>query len=454
MQGSPLDLSPQTKPEPLTLSTLWLQFLPLSLSDVTMAFGDPAITMTLTRMPEALSNLAAVGVAKTVAILFESPIIMLLHASNALAPTQASRRALWRFMLLASGLLTALLIVLVWPPIFNTVIARLFGLNREVATRAHIVLSLLFLWPGTIAWRRYFQGLLIRHGHNHEVGRAGIGRLLFVAVTLSVGYARGLSGVFLAGIALMGGIIFEALLVTFAARRHAVAKNKNWESVDNLPTDLRGVWRFYWPLANSMVVVWGGRALMVGIIARASDGPIALAAWPAAWGAVLLISNATRMVQQIVIANRHRAGNGILVRFALTVGALCSALLLCLPATPLGRKLLAAFLGHNAVLLRETIPVLWLCVPIPLLIALQNAAQGFLIGDGRTHWVNVATGLGTVVLLISVSLGIQSRLSGATVASVAMVLALTAETICLWAGFSQMDATRKKHAHALERSFL
>ena len=89
----------------VSIWSLWKQFLPLSLSDVTMAFGDPAITATLAQLPNARINLASVGVAKSLAVFFESPIIMLLHASNSLAGSKTSRAALWRFTLLAMGIL-------------------------------------------------------------------------------------------------------------------------------------------------------------------------------------------------------------------------------------------------------------------------------------------------------------------------------------------------------------
>jgi progressive ankylosis protein len=103
------------------LIQLWQQFIPLSLSDVSMALGDPLTTTTLAHLPDARNNIAAVGVAKAIAIFCESPIIMLLHASNALAPTQASRRALWQFALIASGTMSLLLALTTLPFIFGVV---------------------------------------------------------------------------------------------------------------------------------------------------------------------------------------------------------------------------------------------------------------------------------------------------------------------------------------------
>ena len=81
----------------VSLGQLWREFIPLSLSDVTMACGDPLVTTTLAHLPDARTNLAGVGIAKALAIFFESPIIMLLHASNAVAADPKSRQALWRF---------------------------------------------------------------------------------------------------------------------------------------------------------------------------------------------------------------------------------------------------------------------------------------------------------------------------------------------------------------------
>ncbi|MBC7541331.1 MAG: hypothetical protein H7338_01225, partial [Candidatus Sericytochromatia bacterium] len=91
--------SPAAEPA-ISQRQLWRQFLPLSLTDVTMAFGDPLTTATIAHLPDANANLAAVGVAKTLAVFFESPIIMVLHASNALSPSAQARQALWRFVLL------------------------------------------------------------------------------------------------------------------------------------------------------------------------------------------------------------------------------------------------------------------------------------------------------------------------------------------------------------------
>lgn len=437
------DQTMKEQAQDITLRDLWRQFLPLSVSDVTMAAGDPLITTTLARLPNPTLSLAAVGVAKALAIFFESPIIMMLHASNALAPTVASRRALKKFMLLACGLITFTLgsVVLV-RPVFNALATSVLGLEAYLIDPAHQALLFLLLWPAIIGWRRYYQGLLIYHGGAHAIARAGVTRLAIVGLILWFATTLKLPGIQVAGMALIAGVIGETIFVTFAAQRSGATKAPKLPSTADLPQDLRGVWKFYWPLANSMLVVWGGRAVLIAIVARSIDATVALAAWPAAWGLTLVVANATRMVQQVVIKNRGLVTDRLLVRFALSVGGVFALLLLAVGATPPGRILIEAFVGSNQALVASVQPVILLCAVAPLLIALQNAVQGFLIRDGKTGRINLATWIGTATLLIIAFVTTRMGLPGATAAAIAMTMALLFETCFL--GF----LVRRCHAGA------
>lgn len=429
-------------PSKIGFLDLWQQFIPLSLSDVAMACGDPMITTTLAHLPDARVNLAAVGIAKSLAIFFESPIIMILHASNALAATAQSRRALWRFTLLAGGGLSALLLLLTLPFVFATLGGTLLGIPSQLQQTVRIVLTLMILWPFVIAWRRYFQGLLIHAGHSQAVAFASMTRLVSVAVLLFTGFALKVAGTLLAGTALIAGVILEALIVTWAARRlGATRPPQPTDSEPKLPTNLKSVWKFYWPLACSMLVLWGGRAMLVGIIARAQDAEIALAAWPAAWGLVLVIANATRMVQQVIIKNRGQVADRLLITFALSVGMLCSLLLLLSSTTPFGLIVVQSFVGNDAALVDSIRPVLLLCAVVPLLVAVQNATQGFLVGSGQTRGVNHATWIGTSILLLVAFLGVQRGTQGAIAAATAMIIALISEVSCLAFNFSKSSRT-------------
>lgn len=414
------------------LVNLWKEFLPLSLSDVTMACGDPLITTTLAHLPDARDNLVAIGIAKSLAFFFESPIIMILHASNALAPQKSSRQALWRFVLLAGGGLSLLLGILALPSVFSLLGSNILGVPSELCQIVGQILLVMCLWPFIIAWRRYFQGLLIYYGNSHAVAQAGVLRLGTVGILLAIGFSVQISGYLLVGIALIFGVTVEAIAVTIAAHRcGATLPPAQNENLPKLPHNLSQVCRFYWPLANSMLVVWGGRAILVGILARSQDANIALAAWPAAWGLVLVIANSTRMVQQIIIKYRGEVSNRLLMTFALTVGGFCSSLLLLASTTSLGDHIVQSFIGNDLELVNSIKPILLLCVGVPLLVALQNATQGFLVAEGRTGRVNQATWIGTSVLLSITFVAVQLNFSGGVAAAIAMVSSIFIEVVCL-----------------------
>ena len=419
----------------ITLLDLWREFLPLSLSDVTMALGDPLQTTTLAHLPNARNNLAAVGIAKSIAIFFESPIIMILHASNALAPNPQSRRALWRFVLLAGSGLSFLLFMIALPFVFPWVGNRVLAIPPELLPIAQQVLFLMGPWAGAIAWRRYFQGLLIHHGKAKAVAKASLWRLGTVAGILGIGFLRQVPGGLLAGSALVSGAIVEAIVVTIAARRSGVMvlpAPPTDPKLQALPTNLRQVFKFYMPLATSMMVVWGGRVLLVGVIARSQDSALALAAWTASWGVVLVIANSTRMVQQIIIKYRHQVSDQRLLKFTLTVGSVCSLVLLIMSNTSIGTGMIQAFVGNDRDLVDSIRPVLQICTIVPLLVALQNATQGFLVSAGRTGTVNLSTWLGTGTLLLIATIGVSLGMPGALAASIAMVSALSVEITCLF----------------------
>ena len=404
------------------LIQLWQQFIPLSLSDVTMALGDPLTTTTLAHLPDPRTNIAAVGVAKAIAIFCESPIIMLLHTSNALAPTQASRRALWKFALIASGAMSLLLALTTIPAVFAIVGEGWLGVSPSLSGTIRSVLTIAILWPLAIGWRRYFQGLLIHSGQSYAVAQAGIVRLLVVGIILAGGFSLKFNGAVVAGMSLVWGVIAEAVAVTYLARKLGATKLPELISTPELPQDVAGVWKFYAPLGGTMMLVWGARAALVGIVARAEDGAIALVAWPAAWGLVLVIANSTRMVQQIIIRNRQLLPDRLLITFAITVGIVCSLILLSVSGTSISAAAIGWFVGNDEELIARVRPVLLICTVIPLCVSVQNAIQGFLVSEGHTWGINQAAWIGAIVMLGTAYLGAQSGQNGAIAAAIGMIL--------------------------------
>src|SRR5262252_2135820 len=121
--------APDERPRPaglragaLTLGEVISTWLPLAGSWILMGLELPVVSAAMARMPHATVSLAAYGgVVFPLALLIESPILMLLTASTALARDRRSYAVVRRFMFTAAGLLTVLHAVLAFTPLFDVI---------------------------------------------------------------------------------------------------------------------------------------------------------------------------------------------------------------------------------------------------------------------------------------------------------------------------------------------
>ncbi|WP_337884505.1 hypothetical protein [Fischerella thermalis] len=417
-----------------SLLTLLTQFIPLSLSDVAMTLGDPLQTAALSRLAFPQETLAAIGVVKAVAVFLESPIIMILHASTALGSYAASRRALWQFTVIAGLCLSSIFLILTWKPLYNWLLLDVFGVSPFIATRGRIPFLLMFLWPFVIAWRRFFQGLLIRAGKSAPVGWASVARFTWVIVALTVGVSLRYDGALLAGVTMMGAILIEAVLVTWFCSRLNITSILDPHihyKTGKLPKTFRGVTSYYLPLASTMLLVWGARATLLSLVARSFDGSLALAVWPAAWGLILSIANGTRMVQQVVISSYEETSNQTLISFVVLVGLGFTSIPFFLGFTDIGFSFMRQFFGDNPTLVEAARPVVQILSGLPFLLALQNSFQGLLIHWAKNWFINLSTMVAAgFTLIVSGSL-IFTGHSGATSAAYGMIAGIVVEILVL-----------------------
>ena len=158
-------------------------WLPLEATWLMMAFEGPFLAAVIARLPAPEVNLAAFGVASALAWIVESPIIMMLSASNTLCRDRIAYHKLRRFSFTLNGLVTAVMMALVSPPVFSFVVRGIMGLPSGVAAPAGRAIVLLVFWPAAIGFRRFYQGILIRNGRPQAVTWGTVIRLSTMAVT-------------------------------------------------------------------------------------------------------------------------------------------------------------------------------------------------------------------------------------------------------------------------------
>jgi Na+-driven multidrug efflux pump len=199
----------------LSFSTLARFYRPLALSGLLMTLQQPVITAALSRTAGAQKSLAAYGLALSIAVFLESPIQMLLAAGTALARDEASFRLLRRFSALGGATLSGLAAMLAFTPLGRALLLDVLKAPPPVVPHALLALRILLPWPLVVAWRRLYQGVLIRRGETRAVGYATAGRLLVIAGAAFFLVSRaGWPGVVVGVGALLAGALAEALLVT------------------------------------------------------------------------------------------------------------------------------------------------------------------------------------------------------------------------------------------------
>lgn len=393
----------------------------MSLSDGVMALGDPMVALTLASLPDGTMNLAAFGVAKGFAVFFESPIIMVLHASNVLSKDKPSSDALWRMSVLAGAVLSLglLLTGLGFEALHSLGLSS--GLSSHARESAAFLACTLSPWPILIALRRHGQGLLISAGKTDTVAHGALLRLAVLTATLALTRTFVPKGYVVAGVAMLSGLIAEWGFITYKARPHTTPRAAEEDTRWLHTRTLRGVSAYYLPLAWTMVSLWGCR---LGItLVLASAGETVIAVWAAGWALATSLANGVRMLQQLVIRHHGPQHTALLRNFVWGTGFAFTAVFVFLGFSPTGLQMLTAYTSGDGELARAVQDMLrWLCL-LPVVMAWQNALQGRLMAAGQTRKIGLASVVGSA-LLFGLVLGAQ-QLDMATATLTALLVVLT-----------------------------
>ena len=241
---------------PLKTRRILVFWMPLAGTWLMMAVEGPFLAAVIARLPDAAPNLAAYGVAFAFAIIVESPVIMLMSASTALVNNRDSYLVFRRFTIALSALMTGVMLIIVMPPVFDT-LASWLNLPVAVASLTHQALILMLPWPGAIGYRRLLQGLLIRHDMTRRVAYGTVVRLVTMCATaFFAAWWLSISGALVGALALSVAVVAEALAVRRMSRR-AIRALMDRRKTEGQRLTLSTVVKFYVPLALSSFMAMG-----------------------------------------------------------------------------------------------------------------------------------------------------------------------------------------------------
>lgn len=417
---------------------------PLAATWLMMSFEGPYIAAIIARLPRAEVNLAAYGVAFSLAWLGESPIMMLLTASNRLVHDRAAFHAVRRFMYTLNAVLTALMALATLPPVFRLLAHGVLELPPEVTDRLHPAMIALIPWPAAIGYRRFYQGILVRNRHPRRVAYGTIIRLLTMsAVAATLAITTSASGVLVGATALASGVVAEAVASRWMAR-HLVAGLLAGTIVDAPHVSPAGetalsqsaILRFYYPLALTSMIAMITGPMLTFFLGRGRSPIESLAVLPVVQNLVFMFRGGGVAYQEVGVAltgRQHEHAREV-GRAALLLGAASSGLLGLLLFTPLSGVWFRTVAGLSIPLADFALLPARLLVILPAteyLLALQRSR---FIVDGRTRIVTTAmavemTGLALVLWWSIERLGV----AGAVAASLALLGGRVAANALLFA---------------------
>ena len=389
---------------------LWL---PLAVSQLMMVLEPTIINIGLGRTLDPELALAAFGVAFSLALLIEAPVLMVLDASVARSLDGSAFRLIERFALGLGLAVLAIGLIVSATPLYGVIVEGLMKIPADVAAHARPTLQILCFWPLPIGWRRAQQGLLIRTGRTFAISAATVVRL----VTLSAALAGGLAlfpsrSAVVAGWAMNLSVSVEAVLVTWAARR-ALRLGMVPDGGDS-PSQAsrtgpaaRDLWRFYRPLATTSIIQQAARPLLNAGIAAAVLGVDSLAAWPVTWSLVILIAGPGWSLQQLTnaLAVDEAAYRRVRV-FCLVLSSAFSLLLGLVAVTPLYGLAMGGIYNLSPELQALARPATLLLIPFPLLLGMQGVLRGVRIRRACTTAVRSGVVINVLVLGVTIVAGV------------------------------------------------
>ncbi len=398
-----------------------------------MAIEAPIALSVISRMAEAEISRAALQPLMAMALLIESPVIDLLTTSTTLGKDRQHYFQLSRFVWKIMAMVSVIHAVVALTPLYWVITIDLIDLTPEVAAAARPGLIIMIPWSAFIGWRRYLQGLMIRHGQTRLIGFGTAVRMATMAiVAFGLHFVAGMPSITVIAIALVASVAAEAGFTHWASR--AVIRTEfAFDEPGLLPLTQAFLAKFHLPLTATTMVTILSQPLISAALARSPQPILALDSFQVASAIIWLHRTVVFALPEVVITLYRNGQNALqLKRFCVYVGLWTSGLMALCAVTNLDSWIFRVVLGVQN---EETIRAAHLCLSMSCLLPLIGALQSYLRGVLAAHHLTVsrlaAILVGLTCMVALLALGVILRWPGVVTASVALTIALIAELAVL-----------------------
>ena len=415
----------------LTKKKLFKLWLPLAIMWVVMALEQPMVTSAISRLPDAVNQLAAFGFSFAIALLIEGPVIQMLSAGTATTNSVASYKKLLNIQRFIAIVTTSIHIILSITPVFRFMAVKVMNLPEELVTPAHHAFVVLIPWAATIGYRRLWQGVMIKHGRSNYVPIVMYIRIALAAVVLGLGILfKPFGGALLGGITLSLGVISGMVSAYIFAKPCLDALPKTAD--DDISR--KQMIAFYIPLAITSIINLGVRPLLnIGIV-RGTFPVESLALWPVVLAYIFLYTSIAQSLQEIIIAEYSKKNLKVIKSFVNTVAIIIvSAYILIYAIKPLWQLWFVKISNAPTELLGYLPAALAIFIFMPFISAKISWFRAILVAERETTSLTYAVfvNIGTLMSVIYI-LPFFVEIPGVYLASIAYLSSYLFESLFLF----------------------
>jgi hypothetical protein len=315
------------------------------------------------------------------------------------------------FTFVLNGIITIVMIVFVIPPVFYFITQNLIGLPDTVAKLTHQACLILLPWPGTIGYRRFYQGILIRSNLTRRVAYGTVIRISSMILVTLMGYLiLDLEGAIVGALGLVFGVTTEAIASRLMANSSVNRlMNESTAPKESSFLSYRYITKFYYPLALTSVLALGVYPMVTFFMGQSRMPIESLAVLPVVNSLVFVFRSMGLSFQEVGIAlmGENNQNFQILRNYAAILGIAVTVILSLVTFSPLSVIWFQKISGLSMEL------TLFACYPaqiltlIPALSVLISFQRAIMVNSKKTTPITIATAIEVLSIIIVLYLTIQ-----------------------------------------------
>ena len=384
-------------------------YWPLALSWLFMSTDNPIVTSFVSRMADPEINLGAHGgVVYPVSLLIESPIMMMISVSIAMAKDKINYRRIYKLMMWLCFGLTVLHSLIAFTPLFNVVIRDLMGIPTELLELSRIGLTLMIPWTWSIGYRRMYHGILILGRKTKQVTVGSFIRMVTLFIVALAGYLlrNYVSGAATAAAALSTGVMAEAVYIGIQGRK-VIAASFEEGSKENL-VSWRTLAAFCIPLVMMQFINLGWTSIGSAAMSRMLNPLISLAVWPVLSDITKIMCSFGNAVNETTLSLVQKKGiYPSLRKFSFLIAGLAALVYVLIAFTPVGDLWFRNFSGLTGNLFAAAKVGILFVFLTPVCNVFLNFYQAISLSARKSRFLFEGLLIFLVVLLIFIAVGIK-----------------------------------------------